>query len=456
MNNGMYGQPSPPNFATRFAPPVWRTFQTYTSPGTYSGLVVPANVFQVLVAVFGGGGSGAIQPNTAYGFLATGGGGGGFASGIINVIPGQILPTITVGAGGTAATMTVATTIGYANGNAGGTSSFGSFLTATGGSGGIYDINTLTTIAGGAGGTGVGVSTVRNLVTASGGAGGTIFAGAINRVSRTATGGGAAGSFWGNGGAGGSITNVFTPFGYCATGGGGLRGGNGGSVNLTGSSDITGGNIATGGGGFGNSGGNITYASVIFNTSQYAASGGGGSASAGKNGVMNDTIGAVYTNGGNGILGLGGTSTSAGTALIPNLPLNSTSALPYSFYDILFSQSVFVGGGGAGFSSSSPLANLALNGSYGGGSGGYANSNVTNVSGGLGGGGGGLGGSVSSSSSSLGFGGTGGVLSSTSGLTAGLTTFGGGTGGMLCGSSVINSNAPGGHGLVFIAWTEGY
>ena len=115
MNNGMYGQPLPPNFATRFAPPIWNTVRAYTSPGTYSGLIVPANVFQILVAVIGGGGSGA----SSGGFASTGGGGGGFASGIINVIPGQLLPTIIVGAGGVGATS--------GSGNAGGTSSFGSF-----------------------------------------------------------------------------------------------------------------------------------------------------------------------------------------------------------------------------------------------------------------------------------------------------------------------------------------
>ena len=125
MNRGTYGYPLPPNYATRVTPR-WTRFQLITT--TTSSFVVPANIFQMGVAVFGGGGAGG-SANRG------GGGGGGFAYGVVDVMPGQLLPTITVGA-------------------AGGTSSFGAILTATGGS-------TTATGTGGAGGTGTAAATVR-------------------------------------------------------------------------------------------------------------------------------------------------------------------------------------------------------------------------------------------------------------------------------------------------------
>ena len=53
MNKGTYGFGSPPNFATRVAPPRWVNFKLITT--TTSAEVVPQNVFQMGVAVFGGG-----------------------------------------------------------------------------------------------------------------------------------------------------------------------------------------------------------------------------------------------------------------------------------------------------------------------------------------------------------------------------------------------------------------
>ena len=113
MNQGMYGYGLPPNQATRVAPPKWTNFNAIRA--TSSTEVVPQNVYQIGVAVFGAGGSGGVDRSTGQ---ATGGGGGGFAFGILDVIPGQILPTITIGTGGAGVTSSDA-------GNAGGTSSFG-------------------------------------------------------------------------------------------------------------------------------------------------------------------------------------------------------------------------------------------------------------------------------------------------------------------------------------------
>jgi hypothetical protein len=89
---------------------------TWTNPGT---------VTQVRVTVIGGGGGGALSPPA----VVTGG-----AGGVIQTM--VTIPTspvaITVGAGGAGKAFP-----GVANGNAGGTSSFGSFASATGGGAGV-------------------------------------------------------------------------------------------------------------------------------------------------------------------------------------------------------------------------------------------------------------------------------------------------------------------------------
>lgn len=146
MNKGNYGYPQAPNRSTQIAPPEWRNGKLITA--TTSTEIVPLNVYQMLVMVFGGGANGS----------TSGGAGGGFAMGIIDVVPGQTLPTITVGA-------------------VGGTSSLGTLLSATGGSAAT-------------GGTGTAAAHLRNRLTASGGAGG-----------GANTGGAASGSPLGDGGA---------------------------------------------------------------------------------------------------------------------------------------------------------------------------------------------------------------------------------------------------------------
>jgi hypothetical protein len=59
MNKGMYGISLPPNYATRVAPPEWRQSRVYGKSGTYTGVVVPQNVYQIMLTVWGAGGSGA-------------------------------------------------------------------------------------------------------------------------------------------------------------------------------------------------------------------------------------------------------------------------------------------------------------------------------------------------------------------------------------------------------------
>lgn len=102
--------------AAPLEPPEWMHHKAYLTAGAQANFTVPANVYQIYAMVFGGGGNMA---------SAISGGGGGFVSGVIDVTPGQILPTITVGA-------------------AQGTSSIGTLLSApgasssTGGSAGSY------------------------------------------------------------------------------------------------------------------------------------------------------------------------------------------------------------------------------------------------------------------------------------------------------------------------------
>lgn len=185
MNKGTYGYPLPPNAPTRVAPPEWRRYFAFTSAGTYSNIIVPQNVYQVCVAVFGPGGGGGAGDN-GNGSSGGGGGGGGFAFGIIDVTPGQILPTIIVGAGGLGAAST-----GMA-GSAGGTSSFGTLLSATSGGGGGVGPS-----SGRAGGTGSASSSLRGSFTASGGRGG--HGSGPGRGGAALGGGGAPGSVFGNG-----------------------------------------------------------------------------------------------------------------------------------------------------------------------------------------------------------------------------------------------------------------
>ncbi len=98
-----------------FGQGLWNAFY---QNGTFT---VPNDVDKIRVRVVGAGGGGK-------GGVNTGGGGGGYAHGVFDVIAGETY-TVTVGTGGYGA---------YSNGTAiaGGTSSFGSLISATGGAGG--------------------------------------------------------------------------------------------------------------------------------------------------------------------------------------------------------------------------------------------------------------------------------------------------------------------------------
>jgi hypothetical protein len=123
--------------------PGFAAIDSFTSSGTFT---VPIGVTQVRVTVIGGGGAGGTHTTIPSG----GGGAGGHGSATITgLTPGSQIP-VTVGAGGSAFTGGAT-----GQGGSGGTSSFGTYVSATGGSGGGGG-SVVTTAAGGGGGSSVG------------------------------------------------------------------------------------------------------------------------------------------------------------------------------------------------------------------------------------------------------------------------------------------------------------
>lgn len=125
-----------------------------TSSQTYT---VPSGVTRLRVICFGGGGGGAYLEASAN--RPTMGGAGGSAEAIIEVTPGQSI-YCTIGAGGAQG----AQVFPYAGGAAGGTTTFGSYVTATGGPGGriIYGPSSPIYIESGTGSFGTGAQKVSN------------------------------------------------------------------------------------------------------------------------------------------------------------------------------------------------------------------------------------------------------------------------------------------------------
>lgn len=99
-------------------------FASYNSASNGTNFTVPAGITSLIVTVFGGGGSGYCNGTGYYGT----GGNGGVAKALISVTPGQNI-LMTIGAGGASRASTGV-------GNAGGTTQFGTYLSATGGAGG--------------------------------------------------------------------------------------------------------------------------------------------------------------------------------------------------------------------------------------------------------------------------------------------------------------------------------
>jgi hypothetical protein len=184
--------------------PGFSTIQVFETSGSF---VVPAGVSQVKVTAIGGGG--------AAGYHATlpggGGGQGGTAIDVIGgLVPGQVI-AVGVGSGGVPPSSA-------GDGGAGGTSSFGAYLSASGGGGGQGGTTALFATAGGAGGVGGGARIVQA---------GAMGCDGITVASRGGDGGGdgrgrgasgpvagfAATGFGGGGGGGGTTTSTSNPVG---------------------------------------------------------------------------------------------------------------------------------------------------------------------------------------------------------------------------------------------------
>jgi len=204
-----------------------------------STFVVPPGVSTIRVRVHGAGGSGACTTSTNMNQCATGGAGGGFAMKVIATSPGTSY-AVTVGTGG-------ASVASLNNGNAGGTSSFGSILTCTGGAGGLSTSSSIAnSAASAAGGTGTGGD-----VNYSGGASGSATTTTTNVTYRTfaVTGGGSCASIFGAGGASGNAScsaATATASAKAITSGGGV-GGSSGNATYTGTTGNAA--VATGPGG---------------------------------------------------------------------------------------------------------------------------------------------------------------------------------------------------------------
>lgn len=141
------------------------TIATFNSSSSFT---VPAGVTKVRVQVWGAGGSGGGSTNQAY--PGGGGGAGGYGTGVYPVTPGQVIP-VTVGIGGAAA--------------AGGSSSFGTLLTANGGAVGTSGANG-TVGLGGLGGT---VAGQQYGFTGGAGSSGIIYSGSTGIEGGTGAGG---------------------------------------------------------------------------------------------------------------------------------------------------------------------------------------------------------------------------------------------------------------------------
>jgi hypothetical protein len=178
--------------------------QNFLSSGNFA---VPAGVTQVEVEVWGGG-SGSYA-STGAGVPSGGGAGGGYArKRVAGLITGQTIP-VTIGAGG------IAGSIGGASPSAGGSSSFGTYVSATGGS-----LNTLASVSNpqnGATPSGIGVGGDVSLAGSAGQSGvsgqGGLGGGAPMGGAQNSGTGGVAGTFPGGGASGcGTGANGTTPY----------------------------------------------------------------------------------------------------------------------------------------------------------------------------------------------------------------------------------------------------
>lgn len=327
-------------------------YDVYTTPGTTSWTksAHPGAVLVIAEAIGGGGGGGGGRLGVTLGTRGGGGAGGGGAMDF-KVIPATDLSssvTVTVGTAGSSGQGVTGNSTQVANGTsggAGGTSSFGSQVSAYGGGGGGGGGNTTSAGGGGGGGAGSAGGTV-TANTATAGAGGAPvnatantdedgFAGAGGGTGNLASPANDAGNgvYGGGGGGGGAIATGPNQGGSsvfgCPGGGGGAgvnnsntQSGNGAAGGLAGAAVAGGG----GGGGSNVSGNGLTAGSGSPNpasagSNDFCGNGGGGGGSAhtttnpggatGGNGADGGAPGGGGGGGGAGTVnGAGGSGTS--------------------------------------------------------------------------------------------------------------------------------------------------
>lgn len=277
---------------------------------------VPDGVTSVNVFLFGGGGGSGSNAHSEGEERARGGGGGGgyMAKSTFTVTPKQSI-NVTIGAGG-------------AVGQAGGTTSFGSLLSAQGGSAGENArVNGTDGYGGkggdgGSGGAGSTGTYLNSIVHCGAGGNGAQFGGGAGSYEKK---GGNGGTYGGGGGAGGSYS------GSCSGGTGGQYGGAGGDSEQNGTNGTDTTNIADidfkglgkagtgkiGGGGGGGGGGG--YGGNGGDAGGYAGGGGGGYGGNGGDGGGGGGYGApAYGIGGGGYgvnnYGHGGDMNGAGAS----------------------------------------------------------------------------------------------------------------------------------------------
>ncbi len=241
-------------------------YQPFTASGTWTK---PSNLSGneiVIVQAWGGGGAGG-GTNATSGVSSGGGGGGGFTEAKFRASDLGSTVTVTIGAGGIAASGAV--------GGIGGTTTFGSLLSAFGGGGGA-------SANGGSNGAG-------------GGGGGTFGAGASGSSGTPGGGGAPADSF--GGATGGTGVGARSVYGGSSGAGGAY---NGASASIGGAAYFGG---AGGGGGNGNSG-----SAGAGGAGMTGYGGAGGAGSTGGTG----TAGSAPGGGGGGGGGFAGSSSSTG------------------------------------------------------------------------------------------------------------------------------------------------
>lgn len=325
-----------------FGQEIFRTgeFNVFYTSGTF---VVPDGVKEIKVRCVGAGGSGAAAYNNSVAGT-TGGGGGGYSQKIIKVQPFSSY-SVTVGIGGVGVSHNSGSI--PVNGVAGGTTSFGTELSATGGSGGLC--GPAGTINGATGGIGIGGD-----INYTGGGSGSITS---TRISSRATGGGSAATWLGNGYSSGIITTTNNT--NLCTGGASVRCSSG-SILLPINDNIVTGGAGCGGPSVSANGGPDLYGYSVNSATNVASL---------PTWAIQRFSGDVLTGGGSG-----GNSFSVTTSLLTAGPgagggaiITSTSSITVRAGD----GGVFGGGGAAVTSGPGSVVFGGSGGNGGGGGGGY-------------------------------------------------------------------------------------